>query len=140
MTALTNDLITRLRRTVSSIDLDGQSRATLEHAFDRFAALEQRREVRAAIASARAKRDQIARFLPLLVELDELNEREQDRSVFAETAVLFEEIARCAAEGAMMSSLIAALLTERCTSVTAGDESCVVGAADPDCRECRLRK
>lgn len=140
MPSMTSDLITRLQRTVSSIGLDRQSRATLDEAFDRFAVLERRREVRTAIAAARTQRDRIARFLELLVELDELDEREQDNSVFAEAAVLFEEIARCAAEGAIATDTIAALPPEPCISSVTNDASSTGAPEHSVCGKCSRPK
>src|SRR5262245_51918023 len=94
------DLVSRLRRTVLGIDLDAHSRDALERAFDRFLVLERRREIRAAIATARAQKQKIVLLLGLLAELDELNDQERDRSAFVEAAVLFRAIAACAADGA----------------------------------------
>ncbi|MGV8840891.1 MAG: hypothetical protein ACWA6X_11375 [Bauldia sp.] len=106
MTALTaeeddvTDLVTRFRRVVSSIDLDRECLTTLSGALSRFTALEWRRQLRKSLAEAREKKDQIISRIAFLAELDELNESESDRSVFAEMALLFDEISEAAIEAA----------------------------------------
>lgn len=125
-------LISRLRRTVSTIDLDPRSRDALVRAFDRFAALEQRRELRAALASAREQRDQIVRFLGLLAELDDLTDREQDRSAFVEVALLFRAIEKCATEGAAAIANIMPNASEKCQG-KAQDQSNTPGVMQPEC-------
>lgn len=94
------DLVTRFRRVVSSIDLDRDCLATLSGALSRFTALECRRQLRKSVAEAREKKDQIISRVAFLAELDELNESESDRSVFAEMALLFDEISDAAVEAA----------------------------------------
>lgn len=96
----TDDLVTRLRRILSAVDLDCGCRVRLEGALDRFTALEYRRQTRKALSQAREQRDQIIARLAFLAEIDELTEQESDRTVFAEVAVLFDEIGAAAIEAA----------------------------------------
>lgn len=94
------DLVARLRRVLTGIDLDCSCRARLDGALDRFTALEYRRQMRKAIAEAREQRDQIIARLAFLAEIDEITEQEADRTVFAEVVLLFDEISVAAAEAA----------------------------------------
>ena len=94
------DLVSRLRRVISGVDLNCRCRARLEGALDRFTGLEHRRQARKAIADAREQRDQIIARLAFLAEIDELTEQEADTTVFSETATLFDEIARAAGNAA----------------------------------------
>lgn len=105
MAALTADgditeLVARFRRVVSSINLDQECLAKLNGALTRFTSLEYRRQLRKSLSEARERKDQIIARIAFLAELDELNENEADRSVFAEMALLFEEIASAAKEAA----------------------------------------
>ncbi len=109
----TNDLVLRLRRVLSGVDLDCQCRVTLEGALNRFTALEYRRHVRKALAGAREQRDQIVARLAFLAEIDELTEQEPDRSVFAEVAMLFDEIGAAASEASMAIRSVASLTRAR---------------------------
>jgi len=127
----TTDLVSRLRRTVSGIELNAESRDALERAFDRFVVLERRREIRSAIATERAQKQKIALLLGLLAELDELNDQERDHSVFMEVAVLFRAIAGCAAEGAAEIQGIVSHVPAR--SADEVDRPAVAGAASPPC-------
>ena len=68
------DLVSRLRRVISTVDLNCQCRVRLEGALDRFTALEHRRQARQAIANAREQRDQIIARLAFLAEIDELTD------------------------------------------------------------------
>ena len=95
-----DDLVSRLRRVLSAVDLNCRCRARLEGALDRFTALEYRRQARKGIADAREHRDQIIARLAFLAEIDELTEQEPDNTVFGEIATLFDEIAAAAAVAA----------------------------------------
>ena len=96
-----DDYISRLRRDLSRIEIDGASRTTLDGALTRLSALEQRRRLSAALADARRHRDWIAAQLAFLAELDDITERESDTTVFEEMAVLFDEILAAAAAAAL---------------------------------------
>lgn len=106
------DLVSRLRRVISTVDLNCRCRTRLEGALDRFTALEHRRQARKAIAGAREQRDQIIARLAFLAEIDELTEQEADTSVFSETATLFDEIAAAAGDAAR-SIRMCAILSQR---------------------------
>jgi hypothetical protein len=104
-----DDLVLRLRRLLSAVDLDCDCRATLHGALDRFTALEYRRQMRRALAEARENKDQIIARLAFLAEIDELTEHEPDRTVFAEVAALFDEISVAAGEAAKAIRSVASL-------------------------------
>ncbi|MCB1486322.1 MAG: hypothetical protein KDJ88_02570 [Bauldia sp.] len=95
-----SDTVSRLRRVLSSVRLDCLCRATLDDALDRFLVLEHRRRLRGDLLDARRRRDWIATQLTFLADLDDLDEREVDKTVFAEMALLFEGIAAEAAKTA----------------------------------------
>jgi hypothetical protein len=101
MPADVGDVVSRLRRDLSRIEIDGASRTTLDSALSRFTALEQRRRLHAALADARRHRDWIAAQLAFLSELDDITERESDSTVFEEMALLFDEIAAAACAAAL---------------------------------------
>ena len=101
-----SDLVSRLRRVLSAVDLDCQCRTTLDGTLDRFAALEYSRQMRRALADAREQKDQIVARLPFLAELDEITECEPDHTVFEEIALLFDEIGAAAASAAMAIRLV----------------------------------
>lgn len=89
----------RLAAVIRDVDLDCDCRARLEEALARFAALEGLRTARAHLSDARRQRERIEAILAFLKDLDELVATEADRSVFAEIAALFDDIASAAAEG-----------------------------------------
>jgi hypothetical protein len=91
------DLVSRLRRDLSMVEIDCACRTTLDSALNRFSALEHRRRLLAALADARRHRDWIAAQLGFLAELDDITECESDSTVFEEMALLFDEIAAAAA-------------------------------------------
>ena len=94
------DAVDRFRRVLTGISLDCECRATLDGALDRFSAFERRRQLRDGVQQARRQRDMIASQLHFLAELDEVTEREVDRTVFEEIALLFDEIGVLAADAA----------------------------------------
>ena len=108
-----DDLVSRLRRVISTVDLNCHCPTRLEAALDRFTALEHRREARKALLAARGHRDQIIARLTFLAEIDELTEQEPDITVFTETAALFEEIAGAAADAARAVRLCTGLSQSR---------------------------
>lgn len=93
-------VVHRLRRVLSSVHLDCECRTTLDGALERFSDLEFRRRFRSVLRQARRQRDWIAAQLYFLAELDEINGREDDPSVFEEMATLFDEIRMSAANAA----------------------------------------
>jgi hypothetical protein len=95
-----DDLVARLHRLLSAVDLDCDCRAALHGALERFTALEYRRQMRRALAEARENKDQIIARLAFLAEVDEITEHERDRTVFTEVAMLFDEIGTAAADAA----------------------------------------
>ncbi|MCB1495371.1 MAG: hypothetical protein KDJ86_06275 [Bauldia sp.] len=125
------DLVSRLRRVISTVDLNCQCRVRLEGALDRFTALEHRRQARQAIANAREQRDQIIARLAFLAEIDELTEQEPDTSVFSETAALFDEIAVAAGDAAKSVRICATLSRQKYGSAASRDReaSANIGSA-----------
>src|SRR5690606_4251655 len=75
LAAESTDLIRRLRRVLSAVELDCECRTSLEGALNRFTSLEHRRLMRKALADARENKDQIIARLAFLAELDEVTER-----------------------------------------------------------------
>lgn len=102
----------RLAAVIRDVELDCECRARLDAALARFAALEGRRSARAHLADARRQRERIEAILAFLKDLDELVATEADRSVFAEIAVLFDDVAAAAAEGSRALQLLAELPPE----------------------------
>lgn len=82
------------------MDLDCNCREILGDALERFSNLEEQRLSRRLLLRARDRKDRIDAILMLLSELDQLTENEKDRTVFAEMALLFDEIAQSAEAGA----------------------------------------
>jgi hypothetical protein len=95
-----SDAVDRFHRVLTGISLDCECRTTLDGALDRFFAFERRRQLRDGLQLARRQRDMIASQLRFLAELDEITEREADRTVFEEMAQLFDEISASAAMSA----------------------------------------
>lgn len=95
------DLVSRLRRDLSTIEIDCACRTTLDSALDRFSVLERRRRLHMGLEDARRHRDWIAAQLAFLAELDEITERESDDTVFEEMALLFDEIVATAGAAAL---------------------------------------
>jgi hypothetical protein len=93
-------LVGRLATLLDGVELDCSCRARLSDALGRFADLERLRERRQLLADARQQVARIAALLDFLRELDELGFNEADRTVFAEVAQLFEDVAEAAARGA----------------------------------------
>lgn len=93
-------LVGRLANLLDGVDLDCSCRAKLDDALTRFADLERLRERRQLLADARQQVAHIGALLDLLKELDDLGFNEADRTVFAEVAQLFEDVAEAARRGA----------------------------------------
>ncbi|MDB4273641.1 hypothetical protein N9867_00435 [bacterium] len=102
----------RLAAVIREVELDCACRGRLDAALARFAALEGRRAARAHLADARRQCEKIEAILAFLKELDELVVSESDRSVFAEVALLFEDVAAAAADGSRALRALAELPPE----------------------------
>lgn len=89
----------RLAAVIKNLPLDCDCRRRLDDALERFAALEERRNAREHVANALRQRERIEAILVFLKDLDDLTAIEADRSVYAEIALLFEDIATFAREG-----------------------------------------
>lgn len=96
----TLDLIARLQIVLTRADLDCGCRALLNGALDRFFDFEARRLSRRALMRARDHKARVFAILELLSDLDQLTEVEEDRTVFPEMALLFDEIGCSAAAAA----------------------------------------
>ena len=101
MASASSRVIQRVRGIVQGLDLDCECRAKLDGALQRFEALEDRRQFRRFVLDAQHQAERIAALLDLSRELDELTIDETDVSVFEEIALLFEDIERAAARGAL---------------------------------------
>lgn len=93
-------VIRRIRAVIDSVELDCECRARLNDALGRFSALERQRAMRQHLVLARQHRERIRAILDFLQEVDDLKISESDRSVYVELALLFEEAAAIAVEGA----------------------------------------
>jgi len=93
-------VIRRIRTVIDSVELDCECRARLNEALGRFSALERQRTMRQHLVLARQHRERIRAILDFLQEVDDLMISESDRSVYVELALLFEEVAAIAVEGA----------------------------------------
>jgi hypothetical protein len=94
------DIVARLTAVVKNARLDCECRSQLDEALDRFAAMERRRTIRSDLSKAGSQRRKIEAILLFLQDLDDLKTTEQDYSVFKDVALLFDDIAIAAKEGA----------------------------------------
>jgi hypothetical protein len=94
------EIVSRLAIVIGNTKLDCECRSRLDDALARFAALEQRRTARRYLFTARSQRERIEAFLGFLRELDDVETTEPDHSVYEEIALLFDDIANAAREGA----------------------------------------
>ena len=102
-------VIRRIRTLIEGVDLDCECRERLDGALARFTTLEHRRMLRRHLTQARQDRERIKALLGLLQEVDDLVATEPDRSVYKELALLFDEVAAIAKEGAAAMNRLAAL-------------------------------
>jgi hypothetical protein len=102
-------VVRRIKTLIEGVDLDCECRARLNEALARFAALEHRRMLRQHLVRARQHRERIEAILGFLQEVDELVATEPDRSVYRELALLFEEVAAIAKDGASVMVRLAVL-------------------------------
>ena len=93
------ELVERMRTVIHGTPLDGHCRDMLTSAFDRFLSMEKRRLSKRLLNRVRGQRERIAAIVTLMSELDQFDETETDRSVFAEMALLFDEISLTAVAG-----------------------------------------
>ncbi|MBB5049185.1 hypothetical protein HNR60_003960 [Rhodopseudomonas rhenobacensis] len=93
------ELVERMRIVIQGTNMDGHCREMLSSAFDRFLSMEARRLSKRLLQRVRGQRERIAAIVTMLSELDHVNENESDRSVFAEMALLFDEISLTAVAG-----------------------------------------
>ena len=108
-------LVRRVRTLIDGVDLDCECRARLDDALARFSALEHKRVLRQHLVRARQRRERIKAILDFLQELDDLLTTEPDRSVYRELALVFEEVATIATEGASSLHRLAAMRQEERT-------------------------
>lgn len=99
-------LTQRIRNLIGTVALDCDCRQRVNDALQRFAAQEQSRHDRRCLMEARQQRASIAALVELLAELEDVSWQEGDRSVFAELAHIFDDIARLAALGSAAMQLI----------------------------------
>jgi hypothetical protein len=93
-------LVGRLRSIISTVALDCDCRQRVNEALGHFVEMEGQREARRHLLSSRHHRSAIAALVELLAELETIGWQETDRSVFAEFADLFDDIAQHALRGA----------------------------------------
>lgn len=99
-------LTQRIRNLIGTVALDCDCRQRVNDALQRFAAQEQHRHDRQCLMDARQHRASIAALVDLLGELEDVTWQEGDRSVFAELAHIFDDIARMAAQGSAAMRMI----------------------------------
>lgn len=105
-------VVKRIRKVIDNVELDCECRARLDDVLTRFTMLEDRRVLRQQLVRARQHRERIKAILDFLQEVDDLITTEPDRSVYTELALLFEEVAAIAAEGADSLHRLGALRAE----------------------------
>ncbi|WP_292669647.1 hypothetical protein [Mesorhizobium sp.] len=93
-------IVGRLANVIKDARLDCECRSRLDETLARFAALEIRRAAREHLANARSQRERIEAILFFLQDIDEMGATERDRSVYLDVALLFDDIANTAKEGA----------------------------------------
>lgn len=99
-------LTQRIRNLISTVALDCDCRQRVNDALQRFANQERSRHDRRCLLDARQQRASIAALVELLGELEDVTWQEGDRTVFAELAHIFDDIARMAALGSAAMQLI----------------------------------
>lgn len=93
-------IVARLTAEIKEAPLDCECKPKLDETLAHFAVLERQRTVYKHFLDARNRREQIETMLYYLNDLDELGPTEQDRSVYVDIALLFDDIAKIAHEGA----------------------------------------
>ena len=92
--------VRRLANVLKGVELDCECHDRLDQALARFEALENRRTAREQLANARRQRERIEAVLYFLQDLDELAPTERDHSIYTDIALLFDDIAVAANDGA----------------------------------------
>ncbi len=93
-------VVARLTAAIREARLDCGCKSRLDETLARFAMLERRRTARGHLLNARHHREKIEAILFFLNDLDELEPTEQDHGVYEDIALLFDDIAGIAREGA----------------------------------------
>lgn len=93
--------VARLSGLIKEARLDCECRSKLDETLSRFAALEIGPAAREHLTNARHQRAHIETILLFLQDLDEIGEAERDRSVYLDFALLFDDIATIARDGAL---------------------------------------
>jgi hypothetical protein len=99
-------LTQRIRNLIGTVALDCDCRQRVNDALQRFITQEQSRHDRRCLLDARQQRASIAALVDLLGELEDVSWQEGDRTVFAELAHIFDDIARMAALGSAAMQMI----------------------------------
>lgn len=102
-------LMGRILTLIDGVARDCACRTRLNQALARFSALEHRRTLHRHLALARQHRERVKAILDFLQEVDDLLTSEPDHSVHTEMALLFEEVAAIATEGAASMHRLAEL-------------------------------
>ena len=93
-------IVARLTAEIRKAPLDCECKPRLDETLAHFTALERQRIAHKHLLDARYCHEQLETMLYYLNDLDELGPAEQDRSVYVEIALLFDDIARLAQGGA----------------------------------------
>lgn len=93
--------VARLTGLIDETQLDCECRSKLDETLSRFARLEIGPAAREHLTNARHQRAHIEAILLFLQDLDEIGEAERDSSVYLDLALLFDDIATIARDGAL---------------------------------------
>ncbi|WP_292115884.1 hypothetical protein [Mesorhizobium sp.] len=93
--------VARLTGLINQAGLDCACRSKLDETLSRFARLEIAPAAREHLTNARHQRAHIETILLFLQDLDEIGETERDSSVYLDFALLFDDIATIAKDGAL---------------------------------------
>lgn len=93
--------VARLSGLIKETQLDCECRSKLDETLSRFATLEIGPAAREHLTNARHQRAHIETILLFLQDLDEIGEAERDRGVYLDFALLFDDIATIARDGAL---------------------------------------
>ena len=93
-------IVAKLTAEIKEVPLDCECKPKLDETLAHFTALERQRTAHKHFLDARYRREQIETMIYYLNDLDELGPAEQDHSVYVDIALLFDDIAKIAHEGA----------------------------------------
>ncbi|MDX8535614.1 hypothetical protein RFM41_31905 [Mesorhizobium sp. VK25A] len=93
--------VARLAGLIDEAGLDCRCRSKLDETLSRFASLEIGPAARGHLTNARHQRAHIETILLFLQDLDEIGAAERDSSVYEDLALLFDDIATIARDGAL---------------------------------------